>query len=212
MPVQQQTMPIQMHDIVLSETGGLVVVLQAKPDSTISIRDISQLAQSPAATRSSFGLACATNRLAPAGRVRPSGSIASHNFRYFLTSKSTSRHARALSEIDSLVNSKPSWAGRDVESPSRKAANVAKRVYRVLAANGLVADRIVASGDGGIALCFARRTCYADVEFLNSGELLACTEDRVSGATEIWEFSIDALADTVGRIRRFLAAHATSAV
>ncbi len=212
MPAQQQTVPIRTHNIVLSQTGGFVVVLQAKPDSTVSIRDISQFAQSPAAIRSSLGLATATNRLAAAGKVRPSGSVTSQKFRYFPTSKSTSRYSRALSEIDLLVNSKPSWAGRDAESPSRMAANVAKRAYRMLVEYRLVPDRIVASGDGGIAFCFLRGMSYADVEFLNSGELLACTEDRVSGATEIWEFSIDALADTVGRIRRFLAAHATSAV
>ena len=112
--------------------------------------------------------------------------------------------ATGLSQIDALLTSTPSWGGKAVPPPSEPAAWRAKQAYRMFASQELVPDRIVASGEGGVALCFLRGDKVADVEFLNNGENLASIEDRVSGATEIWEFTTSELKTTQTRIREFL--------
>jgi len=119
-----------------------------------------------------------------------------------------SRLDGGLSMIDSLANSKPTWAGREVEPPAQQAIETAKDAYRRIFTGGFITDRIVASGEGGVALCFLRGDAYADMEFLNDGELLACTLDRTSGATEVWEFSLEMISVTADRIKDFLARHA----
>jgi hypothetical protein len=120
--------------------------------------------------------------------------------------------AAGLSKIDALLTSTPSWAGKPVPSPSESATGRAKQAYRMFASNGMIPDRIVASGEGGVALCFLRDDNLADVEFLNSGENLASVEDRTTGATEIWEFATAKLKDTQARIREFLDRHAKGPV
>jgi hypothetical protein len=120
--------------------------------------------------------------------------------------------AAGFSQIDDLLSSTPSSAGKPVPAPSEPATRRAKQAYRLFASEGLLPDRIVASGEGGVALCFLRGDKLGDVEFLNSGENLASIEDRASGATEIWEFTASELKHTQIRIREFLDRHANNPV
>jgi hypothetical protein len=50
----------------------------------------------------------------------------------------------------------------------------------------LLPSKVVASAEGGVAICFASQEKYADVECLNSGAILA-VKSRRGGLPEVWE-------------------------
>src|SRR5277367_6552075 len=68
-------------------------------------------------------------------------------------------------------------------------------------------SRVVATADGGIAICVVRGDKYADIECLNSGEILAVISDRKSSPI-VWEIKhrSNEISLSVSRIRQFIAA------
>ena len=120
------------------------------------------------------------------------------------TDKVRSRR-KGLQQIRELASHRSQWAGRDVTPPSTEAVDLARQIYLELDTEGLLPNRIIASGEGGIAFCFMRGDGYADIELLNSGECLATIEDRTSDHLEVWEFDAEDVADTIDRIEDFLA-------
>jgi hypothetical protein len=110
-------------------------------------------------------------------------------------------------EIDSLLHAEAEWAGKSVPAPTANAAEAAKRFLRTSPV--LRPSRIIASGEGGIAFCYLRTGAYADVEFLNSGEILASIEDRAKGQSEIWDVVPGDWDATRERLTSFLAKYAS---
>jgi hypothetical protein len=65
------------------------------------------------------------------------------------------------------------------EPPSVNAQVLASVMLRQLqAADQTPPTRVVASAEGGVAICFVSSNKYADVEFLNTGEILGVVSNR----------------------------------
>jgi hypothetical protein len=88
---------------------------------------------------------------------------------------------------------KPGLNMYEGEPPSQDALRTASLLGRTFIGYGLIPDAVTASSEGGIAICFMRNQKYADVECLNSGEILAV---RYSAADDpaAWEIRPDAVA------------------
>jgi hypothetical protein len=105
--------------------------------------------------------------------------------------------------IDELSNDRISLQGC-VEPPSVEALARAREILRQFEIENIVPTRIVASIEGGVAICFVAGDIYADVECLNSGGILAVTSNR-RNRPNVWE--IDAspigIARSVAQIKDF---------
>jgi hypothetical protein len=64
--------------------------------------------------------------------------------------------------------------------------------------------RVGASVEGGVAISFQRGDLYADIEFLNSGEVLAVTSDRITPPV-VWQVSnsVDSMTEALRAIYEF---------
>jgi len=65
------------------------------------------------------------------------------------------------------------WSKDGIERPSQLAISRAQDIAKAFIEFGLIPDTIVASADGGVAICFIRNQKYADIECYNSGDILA---------------------------------------
>jgi len=64
------------------------------------------------------------------------------------------------------------------EGPSPVAIELANSVLSVLKSKGVPPTKVVASGEGGVGICFVSGEKYADIECLNTGEILGVTTNR----------------------------------
>lgn len=78
-----------------------------------------------------------------------------------------------LSQRMRQLASNSGWESREIERPSTRAIARATEFGETFINFGLVPDAIVPSSEGGVAICFMRNGRYADVEVMNSGEVLA---------------------------------------
>jgi len=74
--------------------------------------------------------------------------------------------------------SDPQYTPDGSELPTKDSAVKAAVILEWMADHNIHPDRIVASAEGGIALCWFRGNKYADVECLNTGEVLCVISDR----------------------------------
>lgn len=65
------------------------------------------------------------------------------------------------------------WDSYGSEAPSAASISSALEVAAAFIKLGLIPDVTVPSSEGGVALCFIRNKKYADVEFFNSGSIIA---------------------------------------
>lgn len=72
-----------------------------------------------------------------------------------------------------------------VAPPEPATQALASVMLQQLQADELPPTRIVASAEGGVAICFVSGDKYADVEFLNSGEILGVVSNRHDRPT-VW--------------------------
>lgn len=66
----------------------------------------------------------------------------------------------------------PEWPEESVEAPSRRASKSADCTLRLLAELGLEPSWLSPSLEGGVCIAFAFDGRYADVQFLNNGEIV----------------------------------------
>ncbi|MBI3945720.1 MAG: hypothetical protein HY321_07365 [Armatimonadetes bacterium] len=85
--------------------------------------------------------------------------------------------SRAKAAVRALATTPPNWDTYGAEAPNALALRNAKRILRDLATFGLRPDRIAPSAEGGVALVFVREARYADLECLNTSEVLAGLSD-----------------------------------
>jgi hypothetical protein len=64
----------------------------------------------------------------------------------------------------------------------------AKEALERFARTGLLPSKMVPSAEGGVGMIFTRADRYADVEFLNNGEVLAA-QYRGDQEPDVWEAS-----------------------
>ncbi len=97
-----------------------------------------------------------------------------------IESRETSEYVRRkIAEIElgnrmkQLASLPSNWDTFGTERPSQQAISTAAQIAESFIQFGLVPDAIVPSAEGGVAICFLRNQKYADIECLNSGEVLA---------------------------------------
>jgi hypothetical protein len=117
------------------------------------------------------------------------------------TQKELAPHYAKLKRIES----DPSLWPAEAEGPSPDAVKWACLVLQQLESGALPPTRVVASAEGGVAICFVQGDKYSDIECLNSGTILGVLSDG-RGRPTVWEIepSPGAIAWAVDRIRFFL--------
>jgi hypothetical protein len=98
----------------------------------------------------------------------------------------------------------PEWPAESVAVPGARARRMAECSLGRLADFGLRPDRIFPSLDGGVTFAFAAGARYAEVEFLDSGEVLATCSAADGDGVRVWPVQAD-LGRTLDRIASFLA-------
>jgi hypothetical protein len=76
-------------------------------------------------------------------------------------------------KVQKLSNLATDWDSYGSEPPSSASIALALEIGAVFIKLGLTPDVVVPSSEGGVALCFIRDKKYADVEFFNSGSVVA---------------------------------------
>jgi hypothetical protein len=96
-------------------------------------------------------------------------------------------------KINSMRSLRPNWDTYNAQPPNTEAMNLARELLVLTERAKFLPTDVVASAEGGVALSFTMGDRYADVECLNSGEILAVT---VIGQEEphVWEVAKNAAA------------------
>ncbi|GEM_PF-3884454 len=92
-------------------------------------------------------------------------------------------------------------------APNAAALEHARRALDAMHQINLAPKKIVATGEGGVAVCFSGGSRYADVEFSNTGEIVAITKGG-PGGRQLWAVGDDSasLIAALRRIQEFMAA------
>jgi len=103
------------------------------------------------------------------------------------------------------IATKPTLWPRGAEAPKDFTVWWAEYVLRELRLMELLPTRVVASAEGGVAVCFVNGDKYADVECLNTGSILGVISNRHHRPL-VWEVECSSrgIAQAVIRIREFL--------
>lgn len=112
-----------------------------------------------------------------------------------------------LSHIQKLdeIRSNQTKLQDGIEDPSELSIRLADIVIEQLEKSELLPAEVVASAEGGVAFCFMNGDKYADIECLNSGEILAVTTNR-RDRPSVWEVQLNQseIARATERIRTFI--------
>lgn len=133
-----------------------------------------------------------------ADRIEPS----SIRFHEFVSPSWVEDCERALERLKQLADG---WDGYDAEAPSEKAHSLAQQVLTLLSDRDLQPSRVAPSIEGGLVFAFSVDELYADIECLNSGEILAVTSQPGEDPL-VWELDQDTLEETIDQLERFLTA------
>jgi hypothetical protein len=113
------------------------------------------------------------------------------------------RIAALCEEVDEMRWLQPDWNGYASEPPNEFGRDLAKQIL-LTATNILVPNRVAPSAQGGVGICFYRGNKYADVECLNTGEILATTSDG-TGRPQVWEVKPSEVKGALERLGQFIA-------
>jgi SHS2 domain-containing protein len=98
-----------------------------------------------------------------------------------------SKRSRDLREqIERMRGLRQNWDTYGAEPPNDDTMNFAGELLVLLEMREFLPSDVVASAEGGVALSFTARNRYADIELLNSGEILAVTFTR-QREPMVWE-------------------------
>lgn len=122
---------------------------------------------------------------------------------------------RALSSVDETVewvrmaNDKiDSLCGHnsmlESEPPNEVSLHNARLAIGILASMNMQPTNIIASAEGGLGIFFVAGTKYADIEFLNTGEIIAMTKDAAVGRREVWDVDAADMAEDARLIESFI--------
>jgi hypothetical protein len=105
----------------------------------------------------------------------------------------------------SAIERNPYLCPDGAAAPERIALLWADRVLRQLEDVMLRPSRVVASGEGGVAICFVQGDSYADIECLNTGAILGVTSNK-RDRPDAWEIDpgTGGIARAIERVRKFL--------
>lgn len=97
----------------------------------------------------------------------------------------------------------PAWPEDSVEAPSLRASKAADCTLRHLAEIGLQPAWMLPSPEGGVCIAFAAGGRYADIQFLNRGEIVASCPGEPGKSEQVDPFG-SGLRTTFESIRAFL--------
>jgi hypothetical protein len=107
-----------------------------------------------------------------------------------------------IKEIDEMKEMDFDWNGYGSESPNTFARETAITLL-LSAGRTIVPNRVSASAQGGVGICFYRDSRYGDIECLNTGEILATISDG-SGRPEVWEVGPNEAGRALERIGKYI--------
>jgi hypothetical protein len=113
-----------------------------------------------------------------------------------------------FAKLEAVATDRTLWP-EGAEPPSRTAVAWARAVLQQLQEDAVTPTRVVASAEGGVAICFVHGDKYSDLECLNTGEILGVTSNRRDRPV-CWEIEQGSggIAQASSRIRGFLYASA----
>ncbi len=82
---------------------------------------------------------------------------------------------KAEQQLKDMANIVPDWDSYGAQAPNAEARACAAEILILLQGRSLAPSTIVPSSEGGVAICFVDSGTYADIECLNTGEILAVT-------------------------------------
>lgn len=97
----------------------------------------------------------------------------------------------------------PEWPEESVSVPGSRARRTADLALRLLAEIGLRPDRLLPAFEGGISIAFTRLDRFAEIAFLDSGEVVATCAGGHPGTVRSWPVGSD-LRGAFQTIRAFL--------
>jgi len=97
----------------------------------------------------------------------------------------------------------PAWPEDSVEAPSLRASKAADCTLRHLAEIGLEPAWMLPSPEGGVCIAFASEGRYADIQFLNRGDIVASCPGEPGKVSQVQPFG-SGLRSTFEMIRAFL--------
>jgi hypothetical protein len=125
--------------------------------------------------------------------------------KYFIQLVQSSVFKKAEQKLEDMNKLLRNWNSYGAEPPNDETRTRATKVLTVLQERFFPPTKVVPSSEGGVAICFIRDDRYADIEFLNTGEILAVTYRGAEEPT-VWPIENDTLDLAIDRIRRhFLA-------
>lgn len=114
-------------------------------------------------------------------------------------------YAQHLSKLDALTNDL-TLLPEGAVPPSRTAIAVARKILdRCLVHFNSNPDKVVATVDGGIAICFINGNKYSDIECRNDGGMLGVTTNRRDRPI-VWEIqpSLSSVDSACAKIKKFI--------
>ena len=118
-----------------------------------------------------------------------------------------SRPCGQFSSLDRMLLLRPDWDSYGADPPSDAAISLARAALFALWEEHLPPSAVVASAEGGVGIIFVWPGRYADIEFLNDGDIL------VSSYRDVEPCAVEQVANglrAVATIREFAAGHATT--
>jgi hypothetical protein len=121
-----------------------------------------------------------------------------------LPSTSSKQFVQYFAKLHALATDK-SLLVEGTDPPSSLVLALARAILRQLETEALEPDRVVASAEGGVAICFVHGSKYSDIECLNSGEILGVISNRRDHPF-VWEVdpSAGGITQAAARIRHFI--------
>ena len=125
---------------------------------------------------------------------------------YDISGKDFLEHIEKLKAIETDLSLIPEHA----DKPNMQALGLAWVIIRQLWKVEVPPTKVVASAEGGVAVYFVAGQKYADIECLNSGEILGVTTNR-RDRPNVWEIepSSSEIARAIERVREFLNTRST---
>jgi len=125
-------------------------------------------------------------RLIPRPNIFISSASDRHLIEYMMAMQVHRKSEDFQNKLRAMESLENNWDTYGAEAPSiATISNAIDLLVRMEHVNFLPSD-VLASSEGGVALSFKSATRYADIEFLNSGEVLAVVAEG-SDQPVVWE-------------------------
>jgi hypothetical protein len=121
--------------------------------------------------------------------------------KYFMRLPQADIFRKAQQKLQEMKNLLPNWNSYGAEAPNEASRNRAAETLTLLQDRFFLPTKIVASSEGGVAICFIKDDRYADIEFLNTGETLAVTY-RGAEEPDVWSVQNGMMEITIDQIHR----------